>query len=1177
MGKIGELFALDVARQIEEVIKVDQTDEQLVFDELNEYIVTDSIRHNVIEILDRYAETPNKPHEGIGVWVSGFFGAGKSSFAKYLGLALENRSIAGTKAAELLANRAGDLKTKVLLQKITEHIPTNAVSFDLATDRSVRTGDQSIIEIIYKAILRTFGYAGDLDLSELEMSLEEARQLDRFKDKYREVFNREWDVEKGKVALAIQQASRVMHELDPNTYPTADSWREAAIQRADINAGRLAERALVIVERRGTGPNLVVVIDEVGQFVAHNVQRMLDLQGVVQSFGRVGRGRLWLIVTSQERLNELVSGLDERRPQLARLMDRFPLQAHLEPSDIMEVTSRRVLVKNAAGEQLLRRLFETHRSRLHGNTRLAASVRYPELTAQSFIDLYPLLPYQVELMIDVVSGLRTQGGAAQHIGGANRTIIKLAQQLLIHPDIRLQDKDIGTLVRLDHIYDLVSGNIASEIRRKVDAVEQQVPHPYAARVAKAVSLLQYVPTLPATAENIAATLVPSVDADSPLTEVREALAALEEARMIREGDSGYRIPTPTEDDWEDRRRRFDPRPLDVNQIHREALEALWSPQPAHTLADVKVFRAGCYFGGRVVQQGAIPFHISLVETPELFPDEVEQARIRSQSERQAVFWVASVSESIERVTREIHRSNAILQERERNARTQAELQLVAEEKNRRQRFETELKRLLNEQLLAGRIFFRGNDRSPDDRTDNVVKAAEIGLQQVLPVVFHRFEEGAARVDGAALRAVLTEDDLRGLPKVFTDLNLLRQEDGRIVFNTGSSPLAEVLNRIENRTAYGDVASGNFLTDEFAKEPFGWDFDVVRLFVTSLLRAGVVEMRSQGQRIESAQSVEARAALENNNRFRSASFLPKKTLEMEHRIEAAENFQSTFGRDLMNLEPGAVAKEIRNELERDESEVQDALALLERDNLPGVSVLRDALLAMRQIRRLGDAETILDFNKQHASIKEGIQRAAEIIQSLTEPKLLDVRRARTTLMERWEFLQTERDLPKQVLQAAERLQDLLQKDSFFRDVPSIDELSRVLEEEYARRHTEASQARAKAYRDGLNRLRKVPGWDKLDPAQQAGIEESLVSKSEEDKGMAIPISLLRADIDACKSRVDAAIAQVIRLTDEGRVVVVSVSDHLSGHFESETELNEALERFKQQCFEHFDEGKKVVLR
>ena len=50
-------------------------------------------------------------------------------------------------------------------------------------------------------------------------------------------------------------------------------------------------------------------------------------------------------------------------------MDRFPLQVHLEPSDISEVTSRRVLAKNAAAEKALGELFDEHRARLDRATR----------------------------------------------------------------------------------------------------------------------------------------------------------------------------------------------------------------------------------------------------------------------------------------------------------------------------------------------------------------------------------------------------------------------------------------------------------------------------------------------------------------------------------------------------------------------------------------------------------------------------------------------------------------------------------------------------------------------------------------------------------------------------------------------------------------------------------------
>src|SRR5690348_8969297 len=215
---IKMLFANDIHRRIEEVIKVDQTDEEIIRDEIDEYVVTDAIRTQYIDIFDAYRETPNKPHEGIAVWISGFFGSGKSSFAKMLGLSVANRTVAGESAAERFADRAGDKKLQVLLKAINEKIPTHAVIFDVSTDRGIRSGNQTLTEIMYGLFLQSLGYAKDLDLSELEIGLEEKGQLKRFEDEYRRLFDKEWSVEKGKIAFALSEASRVLHSLESATY-----------------------------------------------------------------------------------------------------------------------------------------------------------------------------------------------------------------------------------------------------------------------------------------------------------------------------------------------------------------------------------------------------------------------------------------------------------------------------------------------------------------------------------------------------------------------------------------------------------------------------------------------------------------------------------------------------------------------------------------------------------------------------------------------------------------------------------------------------------------------------------------------------------------------------------------------------------------------------------------------
>jgi hypothetical protein len=116
MRNIGDLLTRDLGRKIEEIIQVDQADEKSVYAEITEYIGTDSIRAQYADLLKAIAEAPADPHEGIGVWVSGFFGSGKSSFAKNLGYALQNRKVLGHLFADLFKQQIDDERVDDLLE-----------------------------------------------------------------------------------------------------------------------------------------------------------------------------------------------------------------------------------------------------------------------------------------------------------------------------------------------------------------------------------------------------------------------------------------------------------------------------------------------------------------------------------------------------------------------------------------------------------------------------------------------------------------------------------------------------------------------------------------------------------------------------------------------------------------------------------------------------------------------------------------------------------------------------------------------------------------------------------------------------------------------------------------------------------------------------------------------------
>jgi hypothetical protein len=384
-----------------------------------------------------------------------------------------------------------------------------------------------------------------------------------------------------------------------------------------------------------------------------------------------------------------------------------------------------------------------------------------------------------------------------------------------------------------------------------------------------------------------------------------------------------------------------------------------------------------------------------------------------------------------------------------------------------------------------------------------------------------------------------------------------------------------MSRIEERANYGETASGRFLADEFGKEPFGWDFEAVRLLVLSLLRAGKIEATSKGQTIESTTGVEARDTFSNNNIFRQASFRPKKGIEFAELVKASEAFRDTFGSEVKELNATAIVAELRREVARQEDTVATAAGLLTANRLPGVAVLDGAVGQMKAILRGSEDNAIATFNSSHRAIKDAVKRASELEQVLTEPRLRDLERARQAVTVSWPFLQQEADISEDLRGKARALEDLLARETFFRELPTIEQHAHAIEGEYDRRYDEAMSARVGAYKKAFDRLIKTPGWSEVDEDEQRRLATPIELGMTKDRTR-VAIPQIRSERDACESRLRAAIAEVHRLIEGERVVSVSLGSYFAGGVETEEQLEAALDGIREECARLIGAGKKVIV-
>src|SRR6266567_708931 len=544
---IGDLLARDLSRKIEEIIQVDQADEQSVHAEITEYVATDSIREQYYHLLKAVADAPSEPHESVGVWVSGFFGSGKSSFAKNLGYALENRTILGSNFADLFKSRLEDKRTSDLLDLINAKTPTEVILFEVAKEADTRKVTQRIAELMYTVLLRELGYSEDFDIAELEIELEAEGKLPEFIATCKTLLKKDWETVRAG-AQKLSRACAILHQLDRKLYPSADSWSHSQRNRdASISVSKVVRRTFELWGRRRKGKALVFIIDEVGQHVARSGDKIEDLRATIEEFGKVSKNLLkdhkiiapcWIVVTSQEKLDEVVAAIDSKRVELAKLQDRFRHRVDLAPSDIREVATKRVLAKKSDAEKPLKKLFAENQGQLNAALRLERTTRRTDINESDFVSFYPYPPYYVDLCIGIMSGIRLQPGAPRHYGGSNRTIIKQAYEMMVSERTAFAKKSVGALVTLDKVFELVEGNLSNERRTDIHDISERFKNDtddngWALRVAKVICLLEFVRDLPRTEANVAAFLVDEVGKPAPLKEVEAAVTRLEKAQFIR--------------------------------------------------------------------------------------------------------------------------------------------------------------------------------------------------------------------------------------------------------------------------------------------------------------------------------------------------------------------------------------------------------------------------------------------------------------------------------------------------------------------------------------------------------------------------------------------------------------------------------------------------------------------
>jgi hypothetical protein len=252
-------------------------------------------------------------------------------------------------------------------------------------------------------------------------------------------------------------------------------------------------------------------------------------------------------------------------------------------------------------------------------------------------------------------------------------------------------------------------------------------------------------------------------------------------------------------------------------------------------------------------------------------------------------------------------------------------------------------------------------------------------------------------------------------------------------------------------------------------------------------------------------------------------------------------------------------------------------LLDKHNLPGADVFAGTISQMDHLATANEEETILGFSGCHTEIKESLARAADICHALTEPQIIMLGHAKQTLSDKWPFLESEPDITDDDRKAAADLDDWLKRETFYRELAHIDQAADRLKKLYDERFQKVLQDRVNCYVQALEQLHSTLGWEQIDETRQNRIAQPLVSRTTRDISESTPIPQLQADIDACSKRLADAIAEVHRLVEGDRIVVVKAAGHFNVGIDTEEQLDAALGGLREECLHHIGKNKRVLIQ
>lgn len=943
---LKSIFQKPVDRPIEGVIKAD--DEASLRLEIEEYVLTNEVEKRLESFLDAY-----NSYEGAnGVWVSGFFGSGKSHLLKMLALLLENRQIDGAPALDLFLPKCGNNEILRGDLKRAVAIPSKSILFNIDQKADVisKTQIDALLAVFVKVFDEMCGYYGKQGhIAQFERDLDSRGLYVKFKLAYESVAGRTWQKGREQALLEAKNIAKAYAQATGGDDTQAAGILDKYRSQYRVSIEDFAEQVHAYIQRQTPNFRLNFFIDEVGQYIADNVKLMTNLQTIAESMATKCRGRAWVLVTAQEDMGTVVGEMGKQQGNdFSKIQARFANRMKLTSADVAEVIQKRLLMKTEVGVRLLSDIYHGQANNFKTLFDFAdGSQTYRNYQdREHFIQSYPFIPYQFALFQSAIQNLSQHNAfEGKHSSVGERSMLGVFQQVAI----QIGNHQIGQLATFDLMFEGIRTALKSNIQRAIIQAEKHLDGPFAIRVLKTLFLVKYVKEFKPTLRNLCVLMLDGFNQDLPALRkrVEESLSLLEQQTYVQRNGDLYEFLTDEEKDVEQEIKNTE---VESSDVAAELEKIIFD----HVIKQRKI---------RYTENGQdYPFSRKLddrlhgreyelaIHVVSPFHENAESESIlRMQSMGRDELLVLMPAD--ERLIRDIlmyKRTEKYIRQNISITQQEAVKRILTDKGfQNRERF-AELQQRVQSLMGKSKLFLAGGD-------------IEIGSDDPQTRVLRGFHEliSYAYPNLRMLRGInYTENDIAKCLK--------RSQQG--LFGNDATSLAEseqeLLAFIQSNSRSGLRTTIKSLLERFERKPYGWYYAAVLCTLADLCARGKVELRADGNLLEED---ELERTLRNTHGHGNVVLEPQVEFTASQVRALKEFFQDFFDAPPRASEAKTLGKETASALEDLTRQLTPLAALTPQ--YPFLTALTPVLDKLRELTGKPYAWFLTEFPRHESALLE----------------------------------------------------------------------------------------------------------------------------------------------------------------------------------------------------------------